>query len=152
MTLTNNKQKPSIHIYYNKSLNNLSDFKEVFFGIEEEGISYNIQRKDDEDAVKLAYLACDQSSLGVGIGIDNTSIVIHYRKLKKDKPLYKISTSSNHILMRALGANAARLVKRIPFKNLEDCEIEKDTHLSNENLEDQIRAIVQRVIAGMKLG
>ncbi|MCT4618054.1 MAG: glycerol dehydratase reactivase beta/small subunit family protein [Marinisporobacter sp.] len=152
MKLNYNKQKPSVHVYYNESLSDIKDFNEIFWGIEEEGIPYNIQQKEDKDAIKLAYRACEESSLGVGIGIDKKSIVIHYIKLKKDKPLYEISTSSDHFLMRTLGVNAARLVKRIPFKNLEDHEFEDEPYSSKEKLEEEIRAIVERVIARMKLG
>ncbi|QZY54140.1 glycerol dehydratase reactivase beta/small subunit family protein [Crassaminicella profunda] len=152
MRLSYNQQKPSIHIYYNESLNNISDFKEIFWGIEEEGIPYEIQLKEHRDAVQLAYAACEQSVLGVGIGVDCESIIIHYIKLKKDKPLYEISTSSNDFLMRTLGVNAARLVKRIPFKNIEDHEVEDNICLSKENLEEEIRTIVKRIIARMKLG
>lgn len=150
MKFSYNQQKPSIHIYYSKSLTNISNFKEIFFGIEEEGIPCDIQRKEYSDAVKLAYAACEQSAVGVGIGIDCESIAIHYIKLKKDKPLYEISTSSNPLLMRTLGVNAARLVKRIPFKDLEDHWVEDDICLNKEKLEEEIRSIVERVIARMK--
>ena len=152
MKLNYDKKKPSIHIYYNKNLNNRSRLKEILWGIEEEEIPYRIQEKEGTDATKLAYEACEKSVLGVGIGIDWENIVLHYVKLKKDKPLYEVSTNSSALFTRILGANAARLVKRIPFKTLKDHGSEKNAYASEKDLEEEVKDIVERVIARIKLG
>jgi hypothetical protein len=151
--------KPSINVYYNSISDNISRAREVLFGIEEEGIPYEIIKKDDKDAVDLSYIACEQSSLGVGIGIDGKNIAIHYIKLKKDIPLYEMSIESNDFILRALGINAARLVKGVPFKNFEEyadynhSEIDEEACISivEDNLEDEIRKIVRIVIERMKV-
>ncbi|TCO77962.1 glycerol dehydratase reactivase beta/small subunit family protein [Marinisporobacter balticus] len=152
MSIKDQQQKPSIHIYYNKNLIPIEKFKEIMWGIEEEGIPYSIHAKEARKAQALAYEACEESVLGVGIGIDGEDIVLHYIKLKKDEPLYQISTSADRLLMRILGGNGARLVKSIAFKTLEDYEVEKEIDVREKSLEEEVRIIVERVIARMKLG
>lgn len=152
MRLSNNPVKPSIHVYYNKSLVDFSKFEDILWGIEEEGVPYKIQEKNDREAQLLAYDASETSELGVGIGVDCESIVLHYIKLKKNKPLHKISADSSQGLLRVLGGNGARLVKRMPFKNLEDRELEDRDFSSRKQIEKEIRFIVEQVIARMKLG
>lgn len=152
-------EKPSIHIYYDKELVDISRFHEVLWGIEEEEVPYRIQEKEHVDAQQMAYEACEASKLGVGVGIDHENIVLHYVKLKKKEPLYKISTESSRELMRVLGVNGARLVKGIPFKDLQDNELDNELEsdlndyndLYQNQFEEIVKEVVERVIARMKL-
>ena len=87
-------KKPQIKVYYNENIKNIEYIKEILLGIEEEGIP--------------------------GIGIDNNYIVLHYNKLKEESPIFKIKFISEDKQKRSLGANAARLVTRMPFKEIEN--------------------------------
>lgn len=50
--------------------------------------------------------------------MDGQSIVLHFNKLDREQPLYRIPARSLG-LARVLGANAARLVKKLPLKPLD---------------------------------
>lgn len=114
-------KKPQIKVYYNNNISNeIEKIREVLWGIEEEGIPYEMQAVSSGDAVKIGYQASIESTLGVGIGIDNQNIVLHFNKLKEDTPIFKIKYTSKDIQKRSLGANAARLVTKMPFKEIED--------------------------------
>lgn len=114
--LLNNK--PVINVFFDKNKVNEVDIKEVLLGIEEEGIPYEISHVNFENALDSAYNASIESSLGVGIGVDEKMIVLHYNKLKKGLPLFVIKRNSNSTKIRSLGANAARLVIKMPFKEI----------------------------------
>nr|WP_312577230.1 glycerol dehydratase reactivase beta/small subunit family protein [Sedimentibacter sp.] len=111
--------KPVINIYYDSRISK-SDFISLLHGVEEEGIPYELVSENETDAVNLSYAACCSSKLGVGLGVSKDEIALHYEKLDKSSPLYKINISSKKNIVRALGANAARLVKRIPFKDIQE--------------------------------
>ncbi|WP_455542160.1 glycerol dehydratase reactivase beta/small subunit family protein [Intestinibacter sp.] len=113
-------KKPQIKVYYNEEVQNIEYIKEVLFGIEEEGIPYQVEAMKSGSAVQIGYEASLESTLGVGIGIDKNDIVLHYNKLKQDSPIFKIKLTSKATQKRSLGANAARLVTRMPFKEIEN--------------------------------
>lgn len=62
---------------------------------------------------------CRSSRLEVGIGLDRQALVLHYSKLEREQPLFRIPADSGTETVRALGANAARLVKKLPLKALD---------------------------------
>ena len=101
--------KPEIKVYYNKNSVNKSIVTQVLLGIEEEGLPYSLEEKNNK--------AAEVSHLGVGIGIGD-SIVLHYIKLKENAPLFSVCLQDDENTLRAIGANAARLVKRMPFKDI----------------------------------
>jgi hypothetical protein len=141
-------EKPAINIYYNKDFLDASFFRELVWGIEEEGVPYRLETKSEKSSLELSYQGAQESNLGVGIGIGSDNLMIlHYIKLKKDTPLFKVELHCNDSVMRALGANAARLVKGIPFKTLEDKEdnIKIDKNEDNSNID--IKSIVAEVVA-----
>ena len=79
---------------------------------------------DNRPSVKVFY-DCDHlseaslnSRLGVGVGISKEGIVLQHEKLDKAAPLFKIKLYQTE-LFRKIGANAARLVKKMPFKVLD---------------------------------
>lgn len=110
--------KPVIKVFFDQNKLKETDIQEVLWGIEEEGIPYEIFPVNIENAVDSGYKASVESSLGVGIGIDEKTIVLHYKKLKKDSPLFIIKRNSDSTKIRSLGANAARLVVKMPFKEI----------------------------------
>ncbi len=108
---------PSIYVYYSNDLKDLSRFDEILWGIEEEGIPFELKAKDCNISEELSHLASMQSKLLVGIGIDSKGkITLTLNKLEKDKPLFTISIDDETSNLRNLGSNAGRLVKGIAFK------------------------------------
>lgn len=93
---------------------------EVMFGIEEEGIPYRLEEIKKEDVLNAAYDAARRSDLSVGLSCDQESIVVHFRNLPMEYPLFSLSRYhlKDKQILRSLGSNAARLVKRTPFKDL----------------------------------
>ena len=91
--------------------------KEIAYGIEEEGIPYEITEENFYDITEKAFEISQNSRLAVGIAIDSEKAVIHFSKLRTDKPLFVVSLQETDAAkLRAYGSNAARLIKGIPFK------------------------------------
>lgn len=110
--------KPTIKICYSKRVEK-SDIDILLNGIEEEGIPFELIEKIDGDVIDLSYEACITSSLGVGIGVSVDKIALHFEKLEKASPLFVINIDSKKDNIRSIGANAARLVKKMPFKKIQ---------------------------------
>ncbi|MCC5910638.1 MAG: glycerol dehydratase reactivase beta/small subunit family protein [Clostridiaceae bacterium] len=109
--------KTSIFICISSRIQETSIFNEVLWGIEEEGVPYSIGTLDKEKAIELSYDAAMTSPLEVGVGFgEDGYVTLHSSKLKQDKPLLRFNFKEEPHKMRALGVNAARLVKGIPFK------------------------------------
>lgn len=108
--------KPTVHVLRSPDASEAS-LKELFYGLEEEGIPWETDTKAG-DALALAWEAAQASRLGVGVGMDGTSVILHFNKLEREQPLYRIPARSIG-LVRVLGANAARLVKKLPLKPLD---------------------------------
>lgn len=109
--------KPTIKIFCAPDVDPLS-LKTVVLGIEEEHIPCEIENKNNSDVISLSFEASQGSRLGVGLGLNREYVALHHEKLNPSKPLFKISAQSVEDKLRAIGANAARLVKKLPFKPL----------------------------------
>lgn len=107
--------KPTVHVLCSPDAPSAA-FKELLYGLEE-GIPWENDTKAG-GALPLAWEAAQASRLGVGVGMDGQSIVLHFNKLDREQPLYRIPARSLG-LARVLGANAARLVKKLPLKPLD---------------------------------
>ena len=98
-----------------------SYMEEVLYGLEEEEIPFWVGKEimPSEDIVLAAYRAALHSVFGAGICCAHKGIVIHHSNLRRQKPLFYISkeqcTRKN---ARLLGANAARLIKGLPFAEI----------------------------------
>ena len=108
--------KPTVHVLCSPDAPSAA-FKELLYGLEEEGLPGENDPKAG-GALPLAWEAAQASRLGVGVGMDGQSIVLHFNKLDREQPLYRIPARSLG-LARVLGANAARLVKKLPLKPLD---------------------------------
>jgi hypothetical protein len=109
--------KPEIKVFYNGTdETSICYITEILLGIEEEGVPFLLQHYDMDDCVELAYQGAEESNLRVGLGITDQKAALHYNKLEPNSPLYVINLKSDENVLRALGANAARLVKCLPFK------------------------------------
>ncbi|MCR8744836.1 glycerol dehydratase reactivase beta/small subunit family protein [Romboutsia lituseburensis] len=108
---------PSVYVIHSENVS-IEDFKEVLWGIEEEGIPYKVQVKNDDTLNILSHEASLKSKLGVGIGINEKSIALTTSKLDKNSPLITIEMNKEYSRLRNIGANAARLVKGIELKKI----------------------------------
>lgn len=110
-------ERPAIIFGLEPGTNVTSDMKPLFNGIEEEQIPSATREINVADVVSRAYQAALSSRLAVGIANDGNRFIVHYKNLKEDKPLFdEVITDPQQL--RDLGANAARLVKGIPFKGI----------------------------------
>jgi len=107
--------KPTILIYATEPQEEL--LREICAGMEEEGIPFSIVRKAAMDFDDLCFESANDSILGAGIGIRGSRAALHLRLLPKGKQLFS-TVNPTLSQARCLGANAARAVKRIPFKEL----------------------------------
>lgn len=117
MNMNYEAPKPEIKIFYNAQTTDPTVVREIALGIEEEGVPSSLVEKDETDAIAMAFHAAESSHLGVGIGIAGQA-VLHFIKLKEGAPLFCIDVNSDEDKLRAIGGNAARLVKRMPFKEI----------------------------------
>jgi hypothetical protein len=109
---------PSIVILKQSEFNNSNLIQAICHGIEEEGIPYDVETDQELYCEKLGYKAALQSRLDVGIGIGaDGAVALHYSKLEEERPLLVKRAFENLESLKAMGSNAARLVKGIPFKN-----------------------------------
>lgn len=112
--------KPVIIFSYAKEVNQ-EIIQPILNGLEEEGIPFLLEEKEIMNINAEAYVGAVASSLQVGICCDEEIIVIHHKNLKEDEPymmLTRYQTRPKEQL-KNFGANAARLVKGIPFKVIE---------------------------------
>jgi len=144
----------AIHVYYSSQVNDPSLFYSLLNGIEEEGIPYFTKEKQETSALASGYQAALDSNLGVGIGIGGDGhIILHHTKLIKEHPLFTTDLSEWE-KQRVIGANAARLVKGIPFKSFAMIEEQerKDSIATEEEpiTKEEIAAIVAIVLKRLK--
>ena len=106
-------KRPSIFIYTHQA--DPAVLKEVCAGIEEEGVFYDTAEFPDECMEKLAYKAARDSMLGSGIGIFGTAVCLKMRGLEKGRNIESYLAPSR-TQCRNIGANSARAIKKLPFK------------------------------------
>lgn len=112
-------ERPTIVIGLNNQSPSAADqLRPLLNGIEEEQIPVAMREIAVADVVSRAYQAALSSKLDVGIAYDGDNYIVHYKNLPEKKPLFNFNISDDKKL-RILGANAARLVKGIPFKKLQ---------------------------------
>ena len=108
--------RPSVRVLVSQA--KAIDLQPVFWGLEEEGIPFDVQEVSHGNAVALAKEAAQMSPLNVGIAVSGTEqiVVLHHRDLPADQPLFVISLLQVGAKdLRRLGINAARLVKTEPL-------------------------------------
>lgn len=91
--------------------------REVRAGLEEEGVPCRVTQSHG-DAVALAWAAATTSPVSVGVGLDADAACLHLPQLPPDAPLLRLAAPHDPERLRALGHNAARLVKGAPLKEL----------------------------------
>lgn len=108
-------ERPSIVIELNRDITP-AQIEQILLGIEEEGIPHVITTSDEVNPLTLAHRASTRSRLGVGIGIALDYAVVTTEKLAPGRPYIARYRNQQDAWDRALGANAARIVKRVPLQ------------------------------------
>ena len=115
--MNNDSERPSIIVGVENGTAIPQNAAPLFNGIEEEQIPVAVREIDIDNVLSRAYQSALASRLSVGIAFDGDRFIVHYKNLKENKPLFD-KTISDGKQLRVLGANAARLVKGIPFKEM----------------------------------
>ena len=110
-------ERPSIVIGTHEAITD-RQLKEILLGIEEEGVTYRVDRCAELNPLALAHTASESSRLGVGMGISLDYVVITTEKLRQERPYIAHVLNHNAATDRTLGATAARIVKRLPLTDL----------------------------------
>jgi hypothetical protein len=114
-----NAERPTIRLRLNDRIDE-SRIAEVLHGIEEEGVPVEVTRHEQLNPLLLAHEASLESRLGIGIGISLDHLVITTEKLPADHPYLVAVLNASPTIDRRAGANAARLVKRMPLSDLNE--------------------------------
>lgn len=112
-----NAERPSIRLRINDRVD-VARIAEVLHGVEEEGVPAEVTTHAELNPLVLAHEASLESRLGVGIGIGVDHIVITTEKLPPERPYLAAVLNRSATSDRAAGANAARLVKRMPLSDM----------------------------------
>jgi hypothetical protein len=129
------------------------DLQPVYWGMEEEGIPFEVQECPSGEAAGVAKEAAHMSPLNVGIGVDGAkgTVVLHHRDLPADQPLFVLKLrEAGSSELRRLGINAARLVKSEPLVLSDEPESKPSGRFNTEpaNVSDaEVEQIVQRILA-----
>ena len=124
----------------------------VYWGLEEEGIPFELREVPGGSAESLARQAAVSSPLNVGIGIDGVGreVALHHRDLPDGRPLFSLASDEiRPMLLRQLGRNAARLVKGDPLViQNEDADRTKIQHSIEPSLNeaDELQALIVRIV------
>lgn len=112
-----NADRPTIRLRLNDRVDE-ARIAEVLHGIEEEGVPVEVTSHAELNPLVLAHEASLESRLGIGIGISLDHVVITTEKLPSDRPYLAAVLNTSQTIDRRAGANAARLVKRMPLSDL----------------------------------
>lgn len=109
--------RPAIGLLVNERIDK-AQLASVLNGIEEEQVPVELEQSSELNPLKLAHTAAQKSRLGIGIGIALEYIVITTEKLPEQSPYLAAMLNRSDASDRAAGADAARLVKRMPLIDL----------------------------------
>ncbi|MBK1624071.1 glycerol dehydratase reactivase beta/small subunit family protein [Afifella marina] len=88
----------------------------VLIGAEEEGVPTKLAEAASGDVVDAAYAAAISSRIDIGVAIGADAIVLHERHMPPEKPVLTIPyEGKSEAVCRRAGANAARMVARLPL-------------------------------------
>ena len=107
-------ERPSIVLHAHAAIED-AQLGELLLGMEEEGVPVLVERSDELNPLTLASEASTASRLGVGVGISLDYAVVTTEKLPPGRPYIARFLNESGALDRTLGANAARIVKRMPL-------------------------------------
>jgi hypothetical protein len=107
-------ERPAVLIYVHEAVEP-DRIREMLLGIEEEGVPAQVSASSELNPLELASSASIASRLGVGVGVSLGYVVVTTEKLPARRPYLagRVDAGPDHA--RAMGANAARIVKRMPL-------------------------------------
>lgn len=112
--LKQKERRPTVKIWVHTTITD-ADLESILLGAEEEGVPVEVERRDELNPLKLAHDASEASVLGVGVGVALDYVVITTEKLPEGRPYIVRHLNAGEASDRALGASAARIVKRLPL-------------------------------------
>ena len=106
-------RKPTILIFTVRP--NEALLRELCAGIEEEGVLYDVIAQPSGEASALSAQASGMSMLGAGLALVGRATALHIKGMTGQSPLlgYANTTESQ---ARDMGANSARVIKKLPLK------------------------------------
>ncbi len=110
----NEFERPAIILLAHRAIQPLQ-LKDLLLGIEEQGVPVRLTTSDNLNPLELAASAGLASRVGVGVGVSLDYVVITTDKLPEGRPYIVGLLNETVERDRALGANAARIVKRMPL-------------------------------------
>ena len=110
----NESDRPAIVLVAHDGIR-AGQLRDLLLGIEEQGVPVRVARSGNLNPLELAADAGLQSRVGVGVGVSLDYVVVTTDKLPTQRPYIVgvLNETSEHD--RILGANAARIVKRMPL-------------------------------------
>jgi len=106
--------KPAIEVLANQTITDAA-LLPLLWGIEEEGVPAVVRRRSELDPLVLANEAAKESQLGVGVGASLDYVVVTQALLEVRRPYLAEKTTEPQVIRR-MGSDAARLVRRVPLK------------------------------------
>ncbi|HEY5181687.1 MAG TPA: glycerol dehydratase reactivase beta/small subunit family protein [Dermatophilaceae bacterium] len=106
--------RPALVLHRHRSVEN-DALRELLLGMEEEGVPVRMVPSGELNPLELAAAAALESRLGVGIGVSLDYVVVTTEKLPAGRPYIARRFNADAAQDRTVGANAARLVKRLPL-------------------------------------
>ncbi len=108
---------PSIQLHAHEQISDQM-LNQLLLGAEEESVPVRVSRHDVLNPLTLAHNAARSSRLGVGIGVSLSYAVVTVDKLPEERPFLAQFFNREPRLDRFIGSNAARLVKRLPLREV----------------------------------
>ncbi|MCA9950624.1 MAG: glycerol dehydratase reactivase beta/small subunit family protein [Anaerolineales bacterium] len=110
------QERPCIHVAF-LAARDKNLYRWVQIGAEEEGVPCKLVTEKAANLVALAYEAAKSSRFNIGVGVSSTEIVLHEMHMPPTQPVltFRFSGQANYFC-RLMGANAARMIIRKPFR------------------------------------
>ncbi|MCB8984413.1 MAG: glycerol dehydratase reactivase beta/small subunit family protein [Ardenticatenaceae bacterium] len=110
------QDRPAIHVALLPGTDP-SLYRWVQIGAEEEGVPCRLVSEAAHDLVTMAYEAARSSRFNIGVAVSPEAVVLHERHMPVEKPVMSLKfTGQADYFCRVMGANAARMVIRKPFR------------------------------------
>ncbi|PIE79870.1 MAG: hypothetical protein CSA11_10400 [Chloroflexi bacterium] len=110
------QERPCIHVALLPGADD-SLYRWVEIGAEEEGVPCQLVSERANTVVALAYAASKSSKFNIGVGVSASEVVLHEMHMPPEKPviIFQYAGQADY-LCRLMGANAARMIIRKPFR------------------------------------
>jgi len=142
--------QPAVWIVKERSATTES-FQPILWGLEEEGVPFEVRETGNGPLVELAKQAADSSPLNVGIGIGGRGeVILHHQDLPEETPLFEVTPGQGRpVRLLHLGINAARLVKGQPLILGDEEDSNAVSEDSPVDSRDELKYLVERILDEM---